>query len=62
MVAVPPPTAATFPSLVTVATDESELLQVNVLSSVVSAGNTVSIKVSTVPFSKVRVLLFNVTS
>ena len=61
MVVVPPPTAVTFPLLLTVATDVLELLHVTVLLSVVSAGNTVAVSVSLLPFSKVMVLLFNVT-
>ena len=57
MVALPPPTAVTFPLLFTVATDGLELLQFTVLLSVVSAGNTVAVSVWLAPFSKVNVLL-----
>ena len=58
MVALPPPTAVIFPLLFTVATDVLELLQLMVLSSVVSAGRMVVVKVSVLPFSKVNWLLF----
>ena len=58
MVALPPSTAVIFPLLFTVATDVLELLQLMVLSSVVSAGRMVVVKVSVLPFSKVNWLLF----
>ena len=57
MVVVPPPTAVTFPLLLTVATDVLELLHVTVLLSVVSVGNTVAVSVWLAPFSKVKELL-----
>ena len=61
IVVFPAPTAVISPVSVTVAIDSSELLQMTVFSSVVSSGKTVAISVSLLPFSKVMVLLFNVT-